>query len=123
MNYINHNGDLNLINHNGDLNLINQVVPNSLPLTFNSISNDPTWFNFNYPNHLQHDLEYNPRVIKQDNSIDSMLTSNISLNGTNEENFMDSTNADIKIHQDLMMVRTILEHTFTKLYFQHVQSR
>uniref|UniRef100_A0A3Q7FXH0 Uncharacterized protein n=1 Tax=Solanum lycopersicum TaxID=4081 RepID=A0A3Q7FXH0_SOLLC len=96
---------MNNINHNGDLNLTNHVImPNSLPnLSFDSISNDPTWFNFNYPNHLQHDLEYNPSVIKQDNSINSMVTSNISLNCTNGENFMDSTNAAIKNHQDLMM--------------------
>ncbi|KAF3625871.1 Transcription factor MYB3 [Capsicum annuum] len=92
---------------NGDLNLINQVVPYSLPMSFDSMSNDPTWFNFNYPHHLQHDLEYNPSVIKQDNS-NSMFTSNISLNCTNGENFMDSTNADIKIHQDLMMAPLLL---------------
>lgn len=100
---------MNNINHNGDLNLTNHVImPNSLPnLSFDSISNDPTWFNFNYPNHLQHDLEYNPSVIKQDNSINSMVTSNISLNCTNGENFMDSTNAAIKNHQDLMMVRIL----------------
>ncbi|XP_060206620.1 transcription factor LAF1-like isoform X1 [Lycium barbarum] len=93
-------------NHNGDLNLINPVAPNSLPLSFDSISNDLTWFNFNYP-HLQHDLEYNHGVIKQDNS-NSMLTSNISLNCTNGENFMDSRNTAIKIHQDLMMQAPLL---------------
>ncbi|KAK4361808.1 hypothetical protein RND71_017049 [Anisodus tanguticus] len=81
-------------NRNGDLNLTNQVVPNSLPLSFDSISisNDPTWFNFNSYPHLQH----------EDNSI-SMLTSNISFNCTNGENFMDSRTEAIKTHQDLMM--------------------
>ncbi|XP_019231949.1 PREDICTED: transcription factor MYB26-like isoform X2 [Nicotiana attenuata] len=88
---------------NGDLNL-NPVVPSLInPLSFDSISNDPTWFNFNYP-HPQHDLDnYNQNVLKQDNS-DSMLTSNISFNYTNGENFMDSRNAAIKTHQDLLMV-------------------
>ncbi|CAN4086959.1 unnamed protein product [Withania somnifera] len=98
---------MNNINLNGDLNLINQMVPNSLPLSFDSISNDPTWFNFNYPHQPQHDLEYNPSVIKQGNS-NPMLTSNISLNCTNGENFMDSTNTGMRIHQDLMMAPFML---------------
>lgn len=74
-------------NHlNGDLNL-NPVVPSLInTLSFDSISNDPTWFNFNDP-HPQHDLDnYNQNVLKQDNS-DCMLTSNISLNYTNGEKF------------------------------------
>lgn len=98
---------MNNINHNGDLNVINQVVHNSLPLAFDSISNDPTWFNFNYPKHPQHVLEYDPSVIQQDNSINSMLTSNISLNCTNGENFMDPTNVTDNIHQDSMIVRIL----------------